>query len=245
MSAVESWAMMLSPADESVMKSGGPPEHRPTPMALTPPAPQLQLQVAMRAIVDLLNHSDDALQAGVIRELEQQTGLTVRTVGQEVALRRLARLADVEADKGMAEEISLEDADMWYASDLMELRERARIPLLRDEIVEFLSRGYENCARNFEACRCVPIHKGNQHGWPIGHAVVFTWRDDDGPHPAIEDMLDVMGIDAVRTSFEGRDVIVGLLGDRCARQESMNLPIDPCAHRSPKTGQAHSGLAKV
>ena len=236
---------MLSPAGESVMKPGGPPEHRPTPMAHTPPAPQLQLQVAMRVIVDLLNHSDDALQAGVIRELEQRTGLTVRTVGQEVALRRLARLADVEADKGMAEEISLEDADMWYASDLMELRERARIPLLRAEIVEFLSRGYENCARNFEACRCVPIHKGNQHGWPIGHAVVFTWRDDDGPHPAIEDMLDVMGIDAVRTSFEGRDVIVGLLGDRCARQESMNLPNDPCAHRSPKTGQAHSGPAKV
>ena len=119
----------------------------------------------------------------------------------------------------MAEEISLEDADMWYASDLMELRERARIPLRRAEIVEFLSRGYENCARNFEACRCVPIHKGNQHGWPIGHAVVFTWTDDDdGPHPAIEDLLDVMGIDAVRTSFEGRDAIVGLLGDRCARQ---------------------------
>ena len=198
----------------------GTPEHGPDPTAVhILPALQLQLQVAMRALVDVLNHSDDALQAGVIRELEQRTGLTVRTVKQEVALRRLARLADVEADKGMAEEISLEDADMWYASDLMELRERARIPLRRTEIVEFLSRGYENCARNFEACRCVPIHKGNQHGWPIGHAVVFTWTDeDDGPHPAIEDMLDVMGIDAVRTSFEGRDAIVGLLGDRCARQ---------------------------
>ena len=143
--------------------------------------------------------------------------LTVRTAEQEVALRRVARLADVEADKGMAEEISLEDADMWYASDLMGLRERARIPLSRAEIVEFLSRGYENCARNFEACRCVPIHEGNQHGWPSGHAVVFTWTGDDGPHPAIEDMLDVIGIDAVRTSFEGRDAIVGLLDDRRAR----------------------------
>ena len=187
-------------------------------MAHTPPATQLQLQAAMQALVDVLNHSDDALRAGVIRELEQRTGLTVRTAEQEVALRRVARLADVEADKGMAEEISLEDADMWYASDLMELRERARIPLRRSEIVEFLSRGYENCARNFEACRCVPILKGNQHGWPIGHAVVFTWTDeDDGPHPAIEDMLDVIGIDAVRTSFEGRDAIVGLLDDRRAR----------------------------
>ena len=100
--------MMLSAADESVMKPGGPSEHRPTPMAHTvSPAPQLQLQVAMRALVDVLNHSDNGLQAGVIRELEQRTGLTVRTAEQEVALRRLARLADVEADKGMAEEISL------------------------------------------------------------------------------------------------------------------------------------------
>ena len=94
------------------MKPGGPcpPEHRPTPMAHTPPATQLQLQAAMQALVDVLNHSDDALRAGVIRELEQRTGLTVRTAEQEVALRRVARLADVEADKGMAEEISLEDA---------------------------------------------------------------------------------------------------------------------------------------
>ena len=214
--------MLAPPVDMSppqCTSNEGSPQHRPVPTAThTPPALQLQLQVAMRALVDVLNHSDDALQAGVIRELERRTGLTVRTAEQEVALRRLARLADVEADKGMAEEISLEDADMWYASDLMELRERARIPLRRSEIVEFLSRGYENCARNFEACRCVPIHKGNQHGWPIGHAVVFTWTDDDGPHPSIEDMLDVMGIDAVRTSFDGRDAIVGLLGDRCARQ---------------------------
>ena len=223
--------MLAPPVDISppqCTSNEGSPQHRPVLTAAhTPPALQLQLQVAMRALVDVLNHSDDALQAGVIRELEQRTGLTVRTAEQEVALRRVARLADVEADKGMAEEISLEDADMWYASDLMELRERARIPLRRSEIVEFLSRGYENCARNFEACRCVPILKGNQHGWPIGHAVVFTWTDeDDGPHPAIEDMLDVMGIDAVRTSFEGRDAIVGLLGDRCAlaKYEPLNLP---------------------
>lgn len=207
---------------KKVMNPGSPSEHSPTPLAHTPPAQHLQLQAAIRAFVDMLNHSDDALQAGVIQELEQRTGLTVRTVGQEVALRRLARLADVEADKGMAEQVSLEDADMWYASNLMELRKQARIPLCRDEIVKFLSRAYENCARNFEACRCVPIHSGNQHGWPIGHAVVFTWTDDDGgddgPHPAIEHMLDVMGIDSVRTAFEGRDAIVGLLGDRCACQ---------------------------
>ena len=207
------------------LSDGGTPEHRPSaPVAPTPPALQLQLQVAMRALVDLLNHSDDTLQAEVIRELELRTGLTVRTVEQETALRSLARLADVEADKGMAEEISLEDADMWYAARLMELRERARLPLRRDEIVDFLSRGYENCAQNFEACVCVPIHEGNPHGWPIGHAVVFTWTDDDGPHPAIEDILDVMGIDAVRASSEGKDAIVGFLGDRRAHQPLNLLP---------------------
>ena len=209
-------------------------------MAHTPPATQLQLQAAMQALVDVLNHSDDALRAGVIRELEQRTGLTVRTAEQEVALRRVARLADVEADKGMAEEISLEDADMWYASDLMGLRERARIPLSRAEIVEFLSRGYENCARNFEACRCVPIHEGNQHGWPSGHAVVFTWTGDDGPHPAIEDMLDVIGIDAVRTSFLRGETpswdcwTTGAL----AMYEPANRPA--CAHRSPQSTVARA-----
>jgi hypothetical protein len=211
-------------------------------MASTPPELQLQLQVAMRALVDALNHSDEALQAEVIRELEQRTGFSVRTAEQEAALRSLARLADVEADKGMAETISLEDADLWYASRLVELRERARLPLRRDEIVEFLSRGYENCAQNFEACRCVPIHKGNQHSWPIGHAVVFTWTDDDGPHRAIDDMLDVMEIDAVRTSFEGRDAIVGLLGDRRTHQPlNLNSPT-PIRHALRQTQQVVSEL---
>jgi hypothetical protein len=56
----------------------GTPEHGPDPTVVhTLPALQLQLQLAMRALVDVLNHSDDALQAGVIRELEQRTGLTV------------------------------------------------------------------------------------------------------------------------------------------------------------------------
>ena len=121
---------------------------------------------------------------------------------------------------------------MWHASRLLELRERARIPLRRDEIVEFLSRGYENCAQNFESCCCVQIHTGNPHGWPIGHAVVFTWTGDDGPHPAIDDILDVMRIDAVRTSFMGRDAIVGLLGDRRAHQP-LNLLHRPLRPRSP------------
>lgn len=181
------------------------------------PALHLQLQVAMHALVKVLNNSDDALQVEVIRELEQRTGLTVRTPEQEATLRTLTRLADVEADRGLADEVSLEDADMWYASRFMELREHARIPLRRDEIMGFLSRGYETCAQNFEECRCVQILKGNQHGWPVGHAVVFTWTDDE-PHPAIDNILDVMDIDSVRTSFEGRDAIVGFLGDRCAHQ---------------------------
>ena len=164
--------MLAPPVDMSppqCTSNEGSPQHRPVPTAThTPPALQLQLQVAMRALVDVLNHSDDALQAGVIRELERRTGLTVRTAEQEVALRRLARLADVEADKGMAEEISLEDADMWYASDLMELRERARIPLCRAEIVGFLSRDYENCARNFEACAACQFTRGTSMAGRVG-----------------------------------------------------------------------------
>jgi hypothetical protein len=88
----------------------------------------------------------------------------------------------------------------------------------------------------------VPIHKGNQHSWPIGHAVVFTWTDDDGPHRAIDDMLDVMEIDAVRTSFEGRDAIVGLLGDRRTHQPlNLNSPT-PIRHALRQTQQVVSEL---
>ena len=85
--------MLAPPVDISppqCTSNEGSPQHRPVPTAVhTPPALQLQLQVAMRALVDVLNHSDEALQAGVIRELEQRTGLTVRTVGQEEALRQV------------------------------------------------------------------------------------------------------------------------------------------------------------
>jgi len=159
----------------------------------------------------LTSDENEALGAELLSELEHQTGLVVRTAQQEAALRNLVELADVKADRGLAEEVSLEDADLWYNSKFVELREESRTPLRRDEICEFLARGYENCAEG--ACRAVQIRDSNEQGMQAGHAVVFTWAGD-GPHPAIEHMLDVMDIESVRTTFEGQDAIVGFLGDR-------------------------------
>ena len=65
------------------------------------------------------------------------------------------------------------------------------------------------------------IRDSNKQGMQAGHAVVFTWAGD-GPHPAIEHMLDVMDIESVRTTFEGEDAIVGFLGDRCAQYGPQN-----------------------
>ena len=179
-----------------------------------------QLQSAMHLIVSVLTSDDKApLGAKLLSELEHQTGLVVRTPQQEAALRNLVELADVKADRGLAEQVSLEDADLWYHSKFVELREESRTPLRRGEICEFLARGYENCAEG--ECRAVQICDSEKQGMQAGHAVVFTWVGD-GPHPAIEHMLDVMDIESVRTMFEGKDSIVGFLGDRCAQYGPQN-----------------------
>ena len=69
-----------------------------------------QLQAAMRFIITVLNSDDnEALRTEVLRELEQRTGITARTTQQEAALRKLVQLADVKADQGLAEDVSLED----------------------------------------------------------------------------------------------------------------------------------------
>jgi hypothetical protein len=168
--------------------------------------------------------SNNSLGAETLRKLEHETGLVVRTCQQEAALRTLVELADVKADRGLAEEVSLEDADMWYNSRFVELREKSRTPLRRDEICEFLARGYENCAEG--ECRAVQISNSNQQGMQAGHAVVFTWAGD-WPHPAIEHMLDVMDIEWVRTTFEGEDAIIGFLGDRRAHTPPKPCPLPP------------------
>ena len=197
---------------------------RPYPPTMKPSA--LQLQAAIRVIVGVLNSDDnDGIGVQVLQEFERQTGLTVRTPQQETVLRNLVQLADVKADQGLAEEVSLEDADMWLNSKFIELREEARVSLRRDEICEFLARGYESCAQG--ECRAVQVQNNNKQGWPAGHAVVFTWVGD-GPHPAIDQMLDVMDIDSERTTFEGQDAIVGFLGDRCS--VTTNPRIRPCHH---------------
>ncbi len=168
----------------------------------------LQLQAAMHLVASVLtSDNNEALRAELLQELEHQTGLTIRTPQQESALRNLAELADIKADLGLAEKVSLEDADIWYDSKFAELREESRLPLRREEVVEFLARSYENCAEG--ACRAVQVHDNGR----ARHAVVFTWAGDE-PHPAIEHMLDVMDIDSARTSFRGEDAIVGFLDDR-------------------------------
>ena len=101
----------------------------------------------MHLIASVLASDDnESLGAELLRELEHRTGLVVRTPQQEASLRNLVDLADIKADRGLAEEVSLEDADMWHNSKFVELREESRTPLRRDEICEFLARGYENCA---------------------------------------------------------------------------------------------------
>ena len=176
----------------------------------------------MHLIASVLASDDnESLGAELLRELEHRTGLVVRTPQQEASLRNLVDLADIKADRGLAEEVSLEDADMWHNSKFVELREESRTPLRRDEICEFLARGYENCAEG--ECRAVQIRDSNKQGMQTGHAVVFTWAGD-GPHPAIEHMLDVMDIESVRTTFEGEDAIVGFLGDRRSRNDPRTRP---------------------
>ena len=199
----------------------------------------VKLQAAMHLIASVLASDDnESLGAELLRELEHRTGLVVRTPQQEASLRNLVDLADIKADRGLAEEVSLEDADMWHNSKFVELREESRTPLRRDEICEFLARGYENCAEG--ECRAVQIRDSNKQGMQAGHAVVFTWAGD-GPHPAIEHMLDVMDIESVRTTFEGEDAIVGFLGDRRSR----NYPRTRPHPRGPTPAPIHTPITTM
>ena len=59
-------------------------------------------------------------------------------------------------------------------------------------------------------CQAVRIPEAATDNWPVGPAVVFTWTGDE-PHPAIEDMLDAMDVQWVRTQYHGRDAILGFL----------------------------------
>ena len=193
----------------------------------------------MHLIASVLASDDnESLGAELFRELEHRTGLVVRTPQQEASLRNLVDLADIKADRGLAEKVSLEDADMWHNSKFVELREESRTPLRRDEICEFLARGYENCAEG--ECRAVQIRDSNKQGMQAGHAVVFTWAGD-GPHPAIEHMLDVMDIESVRTTFEGEDAIVGFLGDRRSR----NYPRTRPHPRGPTPAPIHTPITTM
>ena len=83
----------------------------------------------MHLIASVLASDDnESLGAELLRELEHRTGLVVRTPQQEASLRNLVDLADIKADRGLAEKVSLEDADMWHNSKFVELREESRTP---------------------------------------------------------------------------------------------------------------------
>ena len=64
--------------------------------------PSLQLDIALRILVDVLNGEDETLQRHMTRTIEQETGHTLRTREEETTLRSPVRLADIDADRGVA-----------------------------------------------------------------------------------------------------------------------------------------------
>ena len=161
----------------------------------------LQLQIVTRILIDTLN-SDNAggTRTWLINVIERETGCTVRLAEEEAELRALVRLADVDSDRGMAESVSLGDADMWHRSRFLDRRQASRTPLTTREVYQYLARAYENNTAS-DDCQLVQLPAGNQEGWPAGDAVVFRWADPEAePHPAITDML-VAGLTKALTSF--------------------------------------------
>ena len=172
----------------------------------------MALEAAARAVAEALNQPG-ATQTRLIELLEQHTSFTLRSPQQEAALRGLVRLADVAADQGIAETVRLDDAPMWLHAKFLERRKSARVQLKSAELCEFLADAYANlCSLGDQRgeCQAVRIPEAAPDNWPVGPAVVFTWTGDE-PHPAIEDMLDAMDVQWVRTQYHGRDAILGFL----------------------------------
>ena len=181
-----------------------------------------QLKIATGALADVMMSGDlKRLRAELIEELDQRTEPMARTPEQEATLRALVRLADVEDDQGIAEEASLDDGGTWHASRSTELNEQSCLPLRRAEVCDFLSRGYEHCARSFDGCHSVQT----QQSWPLGHAAVFTWTGNE-PHPAItfaiaaiDTILDIgHAIDPTHMPFGARGFVLKYLTNHLSRQ---------------------------
>ena len=169
----------------------------PLPMEI----PSLQLQIATRILVDVLNSSDaGGTRTWMTNVIERETGCTVRLAEEEAELRALVRFADVESDRGMAETVSLEDGDLWHHARFLERRQASRTPLTNLEVYLYLARAYENTTAS-DDCELVQLPVGNQEGWPAGAAVVFRWADPEAePHHMTTEML-VAGLTRPLTSF--------------------------------------------
>ena len=143
-------------------------------MEVTP----LQLQAAWGILSETLNRGADDHRAWLINEIERHTGCTLRTSEQEAALRALVQYADVECDQGMAEIVSLGDGPLWANARFLERREASRVPLLPEELYNYLSRAHENSGADAE---CLPLQlaAGNPQRWPPGLAIVFLWEGEE------------------------------------------------------------------
>ena len=206
-------------------------------MEVTP----LQLQAAWGILSETLNRGADDHRAWLINEIERHTGCTLRTSEQEAALRALVQYADVECDQGMAEIVSLGDGPLWANARFLERREASRVPLLPDELYNYLSRAHENSGADAE---CLPLQlaAGNLQGWPPGPAIVFLWEGEER-RPELIQLLDVMEINWVRATHTERPAIIGFLGGgQVARTADVAPP--PPAHHHPSvcTREQHSNF---
>ena len=145
----------------------------------------------------------------------------MRSRSQEEALHKLVALADVQCWRGFAEEINLDQADVWHAAGCMQLRKDAAVPLCDEEKIAYLQDAYENYSighGQFEVGPC------NGRFAPLSGRVI-RFSTPRGvltrfPNDVILDMLDVLEIDAV----EDDDVVFGFLPDAAASVPGSQSP---------------------
>ena len=178
---------------------------------LSPPPspPSLQVLVMVRILNEVLAGNDEAARHEMILLIEKETGMILRNQAQEDAVHRLARLADVKAWQGFAEEAALA-ADPWVNASFMELRQLGRVHLSELELAEYLCDGYENASVSDEdGFECIYMPPGGDHGWPTGHVCIFY--TSSAPFPGIEEVLDALQVQTERADYKGRPAILGFL----------------------------------
>ena len=179
-----------------------------------PPSPPMRLEVlcAIQIISNMLNSGDGetAREARCLMEQSLQGQWTLRSKSEEEALRKLVAMADVECWRGFAEEINLDQADIWRAVGCVQLRKDAAVPLRDEEKLEFLQDAYENYCNGqgeFEVGPC-----NGRFAPASGRVIRFdtpTEALERCPNEGILDMLDVLEVEAV----EENGVVFGFLPD--------------------------------